>query len=422
MTNLAHKTSNDASRVTPSVGDVIEIYRVPQITIHAFCETPDVMNVLKTSAADRRMGRAHSDIDMGGIAAAIERYRHIATPNLLIVESSAAPHAIRAQLDTLANVCTASTKVIVIGHNNDVDLYRDLLAAGISEYLVAPLDLMSIIAVISRVYRAPGAAKLGRSFAFVGARGGVGSSTIAHNTAATIGRLYKSSVILADLDVRFGTAGLDFKLSPGDGVAELLEDPSRVDDMFLERLLNKHDKHLSILTSPASLEKSYDLRDSAFERLLEITQANVSYVALDIPHIWTSWARKILLLADEVVITATPDLASLRNVKNLVEFLKQARPNDGPPKLVLNQIGMPKRTEIKPDKYAAALQIVPIALIPFEPSTFSTAATQGRMIADACPKAKACRPFIQIAQMLTGRQPPRKTWKELFSFSGARKE
>ena len=257
----------------------------------------------------------------------------------------------------LANVCTASTKVIVIGHNNDVDLYRDILAAGISEYLVAPLDLMSIIAVISRLYRAPGAAKLGRSFAFVGARGGVGSSTIAHNTAATIGRLYKSSVILADLDVRFGTAGLDFKLGPGDGVAELLEDPSRVDDMFLERLLDKHDKHLSILTSPASLEKSYDLRDSAFERLLEITQANVSYVALDIPHIWTSWARKILLLADEVVITATPDLASLRNVKNLTEFLKHARPNDGPPKIVLNQIGMPKRTEIKPDKYAAALQI-----------------------------------------------------------------
>jgi pilus assembly protein CpaE len=161
MTNLAHKISNAALPVTPSVGDVIEIYRVPQITIHAFCETPDVMNILKTSAADRRMGRAHSDIDMGGIDAAIDRYRHIATPNLLIVESSAAPHAIRAQLDTLANVCTASTKVIVIGHNNDVDLYRDLLAAGISEYLVAPLDLMSIIAVISRVYRAPGAAKLG---------------------------------------------------------------------------------------------------------------------------------------------------------------------------------------------------------------------------------------------------------------------
>ncbi len=214
--------------------------------------------------------------------------------------------------------------MIVIGHNNDVDLYRDLLAAGISEYLVAPLDLMSIIAVISRLYRAPGAAKLGRSFAFVGARVALVSSTIAHNTAATIGRLYKSSVILADLDVRFGTAGLDFKLAPGDAVAELLEDPSRVDDMFLERLLIKHDKHLSILTSPASLEKSYDLRDSAFERLLEITQAQRFIRRLGYSSYLDVLGAKNPVVSGRSGDHRYTDWRVLRNVK-INRVLKQAR-------------------------------------------------------------------------------------------------
>jgi len=202
MMNLAVKLSDDSPSEKIN-GDVIEIYRVPQIMIHAFCETAEVISALNAAITDRRMARVHSSVQPGGIAAAIKQYRQTPTPNLLIVESRAEPSTIRAQLDALANVCHASTKVIVIGHTNDVDLYRDLMLQGISDYLVAPLDLFAIIAVISRLYREPGASKLGRSFAFIGARGGVGSSSVAHNVAATIGRLYSTSVILADLDLRF---------------------------------------------------------------------------------------------------------------------------------------------------------------------------------------------------------------------------
>jgi pilus assembly protein CpaE len=420
MTNLAQNSPTELPFAKLS-GDVIEIYRAPQISIHAFCETAAVSSALNAFVADRRMARAHSNVQLGGVAVAIKQYGKVGSPNLLIIECSGDAGTIHAELDALANVCHAGTKVIVIGHTNDVGFYRDLLVQGISEYLVAPLDLNSLIAVIYRLYREPGAKKLGRSFAFVGAKGGVGSSSVAHNVAATIGRLYGASVILADLDLRFGTASLDFKLDASEGVAEVLQDPTRVDDMFLERLLNKRDRHLSILTSPATLEKFYDLQDGAFDRLLEVAQTNVSYVALDVPHVWTSWARKILLAADEVVITAAPDLVSLRNAKNMIEYLKQARPNDGPPKLVLNQIGMPKRTEIKSEKYAAALQIQPIALIPFEPSVFSAAANEGCMIAEMSPRAKACSRFNQIAQTLTGRERPRTSWKERLGFARRRK-
>ena len=116
-----------------------------------------------------------------------------------------------------------ATKVMVIGHSNDIELFRGLLARGLSEYLVAPVEPMSLVAAISRLYQTAGAAKLGRSFAFVGARGGAGSSTVAQNVAASLARIYGSNVILADLDLPFGSASLGFNLDRGQGIAEALQ-------------------------------------------------------------------------------------------------------------------------------------------------------------------------------------------------------
>jgi pilus assembly protein CpaE len=415
MTSLAYKTSPDMACDKPG-GSVVEILRVPQITLHAFCDTPETVGVMERAVADRRMSRAHAKVHAGGIAAALDLYKSAATPNLVLFESRAEVSDLYAQLDALADVCGPGTKVIVIGHADEIALYRELLRRGVSEYIVAPIDPMSIIAVIARLYQEAGASKLGQSFAFIGAKGGSGSSTIAHNVASTMARAYSSDVILADLDLPFGSASLGFNLAQTQGIAQALQDTSRLDDVLLERLLTKCGDHLSVLTAPATLENFYDLEESAFERLLDIAQSSVPFVVLEMPHVWTSWAKKTLLAADEVVITAVPDLASLRNAKNLIDLLKQARPNDKPPKLVLNQVGVPKRSEIKPDKFAAALQIEPIACIPFDPSTLSAAANEGRMIADFSAKSAVSKSFAEIAQVITGRTRVKNSRKGWFAF------
>ena len=412
MTNLAHKTPAEAPYDKP--GDsVVEIVRIPQITLHAFCDTPDIISVVESVAADRRMARAHVSVHRGGIAAATELYRHAASPNLVIIESRAAAADLHAALDALADVCVSGTKMIVIGYANDVALYRELMGRGVSEYIVAPIDAIALIAVISRLYRAAGTKKLGRTLAFIGATGGAGSSTIAHNAASAIAQAKAGDVILADLDLPFGSASLGFKLNPTQSIAQALEDASRLDEVLLERMLTKCGDHLSVLTAPATLDNAYDLAEGAFERVLDIAQTNVPFVVLDMPHVWTSWAKKTLLAADEVVITAVPDLASLRNAKNLVDLLRLARPNDAPPRLVLNQIGVPKRSEIKADKFADALKIEPIACIQFDPATVSTAANEGRMIVDRSAKSAVSRHFAEIARIITGRartKPSRKSW------------
>jgi pilus assembly protein CpaE len=405
MESMAHPASSPPPPLaeTPK-SSVVEMLRVPAITLHVFCETPEVMAAMQIAVADRRMSRTHATVQSGGIEAALELYRKTATPDLVLFESRSEADQLYVQLDALANVCSTSTKVMVIGHSNDIALFRELLARGLSEYVVAPIEPMAIIATISRLYHAAGAAKLGRTFAFVGARGGVGSSTVAQNVAASLAEIYGSSVILADLDLPFGSAGLGYNLDRGQGMAEALHDASRLDEGLFEKLLTRQGDHLGVLTAPASLETCYDLAEGAFERVLDLARSSVPLVVLDVPHLWTSWVKKTLLAADEIIITAAPDLVGLRNTKNLLAILRQARPNDVSPKLILNQVGVPRRSEIKPAQFTKALDLDPVACIAFDPSTFSAAANCGRMIVDVAGRSPAARHFALIAEKVSGRE------------------
>jgi pilus assembly protein CpaE len=415
MSNLAYDVSHDRDESTPRIADARPI---PRITIQAFCDTPEIAGTIETAASDRRMSRAHVKVHTGGLNAAAEFYRSAPTPNLIMVESRLPFDDMVGTLDGLAEVCDAGTKVMVIGHSNDVRLYRELLKRGVSEYLVAPIDVMTIIAGISGIYRDPGSEKLGQVYAFIGAKGGVGSSTVAHNVAWTMARLIGSDVILADLDMAFGTAGLDFNLDPPQGIADAVYGVDRLDEVLLDRLLAKCEDHLSLLAAPAALDKAYDFGEDSFEQMLEIVQANVPTVVLDVPHLWTAWVRKTLIAADEVIVTAVPDLANLRNAKAIVDLLRLARPNDAPPKLILNQVGVPKRPEIKPDDFAAALQLTPIATIPFDPLLFGTAANNGQMVAEASAKTNVSDLFADVAQVVSGRKERKKARKKGLELGG----
>jgi pilus assembly protein CpaE len=205
------------------------------------------------------------------------------------------------------------------------------------------------------------------------------------------------------MDLPFGTAGLNFNLDAGQGVSDALQDAKRLDQVLFDRLLTSCGDHLSLLAAPAMLDKSFDIDAGALETLLDVAQSSVPFTILDMPHLWTAWSKDVLLSVDEVVITATPELASLRNAKNLITFLKQARPNDPPPKLVLNQIGVPKRPEIKVQDFTKAVQLEPAACLPFEPQLFGTAANKGQMVAELSKKGAASKAFADLSDALTGR-------------------
>ena len=379
---------------------------VPRVSIQAFCETADTAKMLQVAAEDRRMARAHTNIQSSGIDGAISFYREAPSPNLIIVELIGGPDSILENLARLAEVCDSGTKVLVIGHVNDVLLYRELVRRGVSEYLVAPLSTKQVLQSIAGLYGDPQAEPLGRVLAFVGAKGGSGSSTVAHNSAWMIANNLGTDAIIADLDLPFGTAALDFNQDPMQGIAEAVYAPDRLDDVLLDRQLAKCTDNLSLFSAPGNLGRDYDLEPDAYDRVLDVVRANVPAVILDLPHMWNGWVKHILLDADEIVITAEPDLANLRNAKNIFEIVRQGRPNDRPPRLVLNRVGVPKRPEISPKDFAEALNCEPAAIIAFDPALFGTAANNGQMIQEMAANAKPLEAFAEIAKALTGRSEP----------------
>jgi pilus assembly protein CpaE len=395
------RSSEDIPRETSGPRESL---RIPRIIVHAFCDSPEAAAMIERAAADRLMSRAKIVVQSGGVATAVEHYHQTPSPDLIIIESRSEHEAFLAELDRLAEVCYAGTKVMAIGRVNDIAFYRDLMRRGISEYIVAPVAPLALISSIASIYSSSSPSKLGQVYAFIGAKGGVGSSTLAHNVGWTIAHKLGSNVVMADLDLPFGTASLDFNLDVAQGVAEAIQDAGRLDEMLLDRLLQKCGDHLSLLAAPASLEKPFDVQDGAIEQLIEVARTSVPFLVLDMPHLWNSWAKSTLISADEIVITAMPDLANLRNAKNLIHALRQARPHDPPPKLVLNQVGTPKRPEIKVDDFAKAVDLKPVACIPFDAHLFGTAANKGQMVAQASGKGAALKAFGEIANVITGRQ------------------
>ncbi|MBB5665824.1 pilus assembly protein CpaE [Rhizobium leguminosarum] len=393
------------------MADLENMRPLPRISVHAFCESEALQQVMERCANDRRVAKVSLRITSGGIAAAANMFSGAPTPNLIILETKANAGSLLAELAPLAAVCDPSTKVVIVGYYNDIALYRELIRNGISEYMVQPVAMPDILTAMASIFVDPEAEPLGRSIAFIGSKGGTGASTIAHNCAFGISNLFSTETILADLDLPYGTANIDFDQDPALGIAEAVFAPDRLDEVFLDRLLTKCSEHLSLLAAPSLLDRAYDFDGHAFQPVLDVLQRSAPVTVLDVPHAWSEWTRSVLSSVDEVVITAVPDLANLRNAKNMLDALRKMRPNDKPPHLVLNQVGMPKRPEISPSDFCEPLEIDPIAIIPFDINLFGNAANSGRMISEVDPKSPTAETFSQISHIVTGRVAIRKAKK-----------
>ena len=413
MISYARQNPEEASDAATPPSES-HIAPAPRVSVQAFCETVETAAAVQSAGEDRRLGKAHLKIQMGGMAAAIEAYRAAPTPNVIILETDARVD-ILAGLDQLATVCDPGTRVVVIGRVNDVTLYRELVRRGVSDYVIAPVNALDVVRSICNLFSAPEAKSIGRIIAVVGAKGGVGASTIAHNVAWAIARDLAMDSVVADLDLAFGTAGLDYNQDPPQGIADAVFSPDRVDTAFIDRLLSKCTDHLSLLAAPATLDKVYDFGADAFDAIFDTLRTSMPCIVLDVPHQWSGWTKRALVSADDILVVSAPDLASLRNTKNLVDLLKASRPNDRAPLYCLNQVGIPKRPEISASEFAKAIEAQPIATIPFDPQMFGSAANNGQMIAEVSANHRTTEMFLQMAQRLTGRSETKKARGSLLS-------
>ncbi|HRE43549.1 MAG TPA: AAA family ATPase, partial [Terricaulis sp.] len=378
----------------------------PPIQIHASWDRPEIGRLLWDAAGDHRLARADMAIARGGIDGAAARFAGQASPDLLIIDTTLRRAELLAALDRLALAIEADCKIIIIGTINDIGLLRDLAARGVSEYIVPPFKPEDLARAIARLYAVQDQSRV---IAVIGARGGVGASTIARNLAWSIAERQDACAALIDLDLAFGAAAFSLGKAGAQAMADALSAPDAVSDEMLARAAVQHTKHLQLLAGPAALERGAELEPEAVEALVRCARRANPYVVLDLPHAWTPWVKQALAGADEVVLVAAPDLASLRNAKSMVETLAPLRADKSPVLCALSMTGVPKRPEISAKDFTETVGVSPSASFAFDPQLFGQCETNNQMIGEADPLSKTAAALDALATALTGRKPnPRK--------------
>ncbi|MBX3510464.1 MAG: SEL1-like repeat protein [Hyphomonadaceae bacterium] len=362
---------------------------LPAIEIFAAWDRPAAQSVFEQLAVDPRFARARLRISRGGLDAAAAYCRAAPRPALILADTTLHGANLLAAIQRLSGAIAAGVKVVILGAVNDVTLLRDLAARGVNEYLVTPVSADDLAASLCALFAE---AEVARTIAVIGARGGVGASSLARNLAWSIAERQDAATILADLDICFGDAGIGFNLQPP--LAQSAEAAPA-----LARLT----ANLEILHAPPTPALADGFDQAGLDSLIARLRRASAFSVLDLPHLWTPWVRAALIAADEVVLVAGADLASLRNADNLLKQLQADRPGKAAAHIVLSMTGMPKRPEISLKDFVQALKAEPAATLPFDPALFGAATMKGAAIGAVAPDTKIARDIDTLASRLTGR-------------------
>lgn len=375
-----------------------------RISIVAFTETDARAAAVRAAAQDRRLRRSVVEVRDGGIDAAGRHLMSGGCPDLLILESSLDGEHLKEALDALAGAVAPQTSVIVLGSSNDIALYRALLGMGVSEYLIGDIDPQELANAIATIFQNGAGESAGRVVAVYGARGGVGASAVATNLAVALSRETEEDVLLVDLDLSFGTDALALNLNPRQTVQEALAQPDRLDDLLLDRFRVKVDDHLSLLAAPAVLgDGGTEPTPQALDALFGLLRTTASFVVVDLPHQWCPWVREVLMDANELVVVAYPDLANLRDARNLLERLVEPRGIQAPTRLVFNREGLARKGELSAKDFEDGLGTKPLLSIPYDGAAFGTAMNTGEPVVAASPNCAASKAITDLAWTVSGR-------------------
>jgi pilus assembly protein CpaE len=370
------------------------------VDLLAFLTDAATANLVAAVLGAEGAGRAQP----GGIGAAIHYLKESACPKVLVVDISGQPDAM-AQVDILAEVCTPGTNVIVIGDTNDINLYRQLREAGVSDYLVKPLQATALkTAILTAVVG--GAAKSDAAankpmVVFIGARGGVGCSTVAINSAAILAQAFGKKTMLVDLDLQFGSTALALDIDPGTGLRDALEQPERVDSMFLNSLSAKISDNFYVLAAEESLTESASFKTEGLEKLIEELRRHFDAIVLDIPRHAASQVWRVLGYATSVVVVADQSLVGIRDTTRLIGAAKEAM-DPAKVKVLVTESGTDRGSRIAMKEFEAALNRKVDFIVPEDAKAVSAAGRAGKPIIDVQKNARIVGTLRQVCTKLIG--------------------
>lgn len=349
-------------------------------------------------------------IKKGGIENAIRTLSTATSPRFLFVDLSKSSEPME-DMNALAEVCEPGTMVIAVGKQNDVDLYRNLISSGVQEYLVKPVTTEQIrecILVAENTLRMASESEVtinenetDKLVAVVGMRGGVGTSTIASSLAWIIANDMKRNTALLDMDIYFGTDALTFDLEPGRGLCDALENPSRIDGLFIERAMIRQSDNLSILGAEASLNDPTYTDPSAMSHLLSELKHNFNYVILDLPRNMAAEYPLMLSEANEIILVSDLTLAAARDMIRFQSLCKTVAP-EATIKVVLNKVAGAGLVEVDKKDFEASIERSADWEIPFDPKLMVQVSRSGKPLPQTAKMSRIVRTLKSISTDITG--------------------
>jgi len=384
----------------------------------------DAGSVAAFESLAREQGWSKTSIQRGGIAAAIRTLQADRSPQFLAVDLADSEDP-RADINALADVCEPGTLVLTVGSVNDVVLYRDLLSSGIHDYLLKPLDPQALrdsvaLALAALAEPSPEAAQAApqscRIVVCTGTRGGVGTSLVASTVAWMLAEEFNLRTTLLDLDVKFGTAAMTFDLEPGRGLIDALDNPTRVDSLFVDRAVLKVSDRLGLLGAEAPLGDPITLESASLTPLLDELRGRNDVIVLDMPHDALTEATVILGDVSEILLVTDLTLASTRDAIRMIAFLTESAP-DATLRLIANKVAGAAAGEVSQKDFEASVEREIESLAPLDAKATIMAAKQGQSVAQSAPKGKLVSALRPLARQLAGpdaAEDRTSLWSKLF--------
>ncbi|MCE2510627.1 MAG: AAA family ATPase [Alphaproteobacteria bacterium] len=342
----------------------------------------------------------------GGVAAAIEALESRSSPKLLVVDLTEASEPL-ADIHRLAEVCDVETTVIAVGVANDVQLFRLLLEAGVDDYLVKPVTFeafQNAIRLVTDARAKPEEGTPGRLVTVVGARGGVGASTLAVNSAWLIAHEQKLRTALVDVDLQFGTVSLALDLAPSRGFREALENPERVDDLFVASVLVTESENLYVLGAEEALDEDLAFDPQGLHRMVMELRRNFECIVLDIPRALVLRYQEVLADSAAVAVVTDFSLAGMRDTVRLRSLIRSAAPR-AKLSIIVNRARPEDGSDVPKNAFEEAIEAPVNEIVPYDRKALALANRSGKpvpAVVKNSPVARACR---EVSKTLSGVEP-----------------
>lgn len=364
-------------------------------------------------------GWSENQVLEGSAAEAVDALNNIPTPEKLVIDLSGSADPI-ADIDALAQVCQPDTRVIALGDINDVNLFRHLMDMGVQDYLLKPVSAEDLNEVVSRVddVETQGTdddERQGRLIAVIGARGGVGASTVAANIAWMMAHQQGQRVALIDLDLYFGSIALALDMEPGRGFREALENPSRIDGLFVERAMVRESENLYVLAAEEGLENAFSFDPEALDKLLETLRADFDCIVIDLPRFAARSQISTLIPPASVVVVADPTLAGMRDTLRLTKLVKSETPGSEL-SVVVNQVGNNKNGELSISDFEVGAELSVDFQIPLDVKSSILAEGAGKTVGEIGKSSRMAQALGELSRRVSGveeKVAPVSLWKRL---------